>query len=77
MNKYEEVFEDMIKGGVNYLNLDPWVGNYQQVLFEKLIGITGFHEYNGYKFFVKYTKGGGQGMGEYPPIKEVMMLHKF
>jgi len=72
----EDVFKMMLETKRNWIRLDPWVPADAEA-YAKIRTVSGKKIYEGYEFVVKHQKGGGAGMGEYPPTADIMILHTF
>ena len=74
--KKEEIFDEMITNKVSVMTIDPWVpGNGDK--FNALQKTAGAVEHKGLSFFISQKSGGGAGMGEFPPVTTVTILHTF
>ena len=73
------IFDEMITNKQNIRTLDAWLPSDEKD-YSKVYNL-GIKEnvtiYENLKFYIVHKKGGGAGMGAYPPVITIFILHNF
>lgn len=76
--KYTDVYDNMIRDGVNFDSFDTWGSEEDAIKFHVLLEKANTTtKHNGYIFKCVMKKGGGAGMGSHPDRLLVYVLHDF
>ncbi len=69
-----KAFDHMIKRDLYEYSADTWGDDDRTANYNSVEELNGQVNYNGEAFVVSHTKGGGAGMGAYPPSVTVLRI---